>query len=138
MTAGSTFQAKYDFRCRRSEVSLIKNVTLLAEYLAILFAGDTNDVFPYGVDPVFLRSSAALYEPDLQDREGWFYNMSDHLEVPQTTGTPYGFFHRPLKVNSADATDPVLSSGRVCSQHDPETYPDLDHRVVLGRLFVLI
>eukprot|EP00878_Enallax_costatus_P039271 GHUV01044855.1.p1 GENE.GHUV01044855.1~~GHUV01044855.1.p1 ORF type:complete len:318 (+),score=65.38 GHUV01044855.1:613-1566(+) len=97
--SGSTFQAKYDFRCQRSEVTLTRNRTLLAEYLAILFAGDTNDVFPYGVDPVFLRSSTALYQPDLQGSEGWYYNTSDHLEVPPTTGTPYGFFHRPLRVS---------------------------------------
>lgn len=67
-------------------------------YLASLFAGDTNDIFPYGVDPAFLRSSTALYRPELQGLEGRYYNTSDPAQVPQATNAPYGFFHRHLQV----------------------------------------
>jgi hypothetical protein len=29
----------------------------------------------------------------------WYYNTSNPLEVPPTTDTPFGFFHRRLKVS---------------------------------------
>jgi zinc transporter 1/2/3 len=67
-------------------------------YLSSLFAGDDNEVFPYGVDPAFLRSSESLYKPELQGREAWYYNTSDPTQVPSATNAPYGFFYRHLKV----------------------------------------
>lgn len=99
--AGSGLKAKYDFTCQKSAIPLAKNATLLNNYLASLFAGDHNDIYPYGVDPAFLRSSTALYRPELQGKADWFYNTSDPLEVPPTTGTPYGFFHQQVKVRAA-------------------------------------
>lgn len=90
----------FDFRCQKSAVPLARNTTLLSQYLSTLFAGDTDDVYPYGVDPAFLRTSEALYRPELQGHESWFYNASDPAEVPPTTGTPYGFFHQQLKVRA--------------------------------------
>lgn len=77
---------------------LARNASTVAAYLASLFAGDDNEVSPYGVDPAFLHSSQALYRPELQGKEGWFYNTSDPLQVSPVTGTPFGFFHRSLQV----------------------------------------
>eukprot|EP00879_Flechtneria_rotunda_P028207 GHRR01030295.1.p1 GENE.GHRR01030295.1~~GHRR01030295.1.p1 ORF type:complete len:524 (+),score=176.95 GHRR01030295.1:86-1573(+) len=95
--SGTGFRALFDFSCQRSAVPLARNASVVNQYLAHLFAGDTNDVYPYGVDPAFLRSSASLYRPELQGKEAWFYNTSDPVEVSPITGTPYGFFHQPVK-----------------------------------------
>eukprot|EP00775_Hariotina_reticulata_P011535 gene11535-11678_t len=57
---------------------------------------DISDVRPYGVDPTFLRSSA-LYRPELQAREGWYYNTSNPGEVSPATSTPFGFFYKSLQ-----------------------------------------
>jgi len=97
--AGSTFEAKFDFGCQKSAVPLARSSDVVKAYLASLFAGDDNEVFPYGVDPAFLRSSQAMYKPELQGSEGWYYNTSDPAQVPTTTKAPYGFFYRSLKVN---------------------------------------
>ncbi len=67
-------------------------------YLSALFAGDTNDRHPYGTDPVFLRNSV-LYEPDLADNVGDYYNTSGGAEEVSVTGAPFGFFHRGLQVS---------------------------------------
>lgn len=80
-------------------VPLAQNHTALLAYLSTLFSGDTNDVYPYGTDPIFLRSSG-LYDPDQSGHEGDYYNTTDPLEVPPTTGAPYGFFHRGLQVHN--------------------------------------
>jgi hypothetical protein len=96
---GAGFAPKFDFACQRSAVPLSRGTSVVRDYLATLFAGDENEVFPYGVDPAFLRSSESLYKPELQGREGWYYNTSDPAQVPPTTNAPYGFFHRPLKVS---------------------------------------
>jgi zinc transporter 1/2/3 len=79
-------------------VPLARNASVVLAYLRSMFAGDASDVFPYGVDPAFLRSSAALYRPELMGRQGWWYNTSDPTQVAPTTQAPFGFFHRPLKV----------------------------------------
>ena len=96
--AGSTFQSKFDFACQKSAVPLARNASAVQAYLASLFAGDDNDIYPYGVDPAFLRSSQALYKPELQGKEAWYYNTSDVTQLPPTTKAPFGFFHRQLQV----------------------------------------
>lgn len=102
LPAGSSFEAKFDFGCQKSAVPLARNASVVRSYLSSLFAGDDNEVFPYGVDPAFLRSSEALYKPELQGAEGRYYNTSDPTQVPPTTGAPYGFFHRRLQVRAVD------------------------------------
>jgi hypothetical protein len=77
---------------------LARNPSVVTAYLSSLFAGDGNEVFPYGVDPAFLGSSQSLYQPELQGTKGWYYNASDPAQVPPTTKAPYGFFHRHLQV----------------------------------------
>lgn len=96
--AGSGFEAQFDFSCQKSAVPLVRDPSVVKAYLS-LFAGDDNDAFPYGVDPAFLRSSQALYQPELQGKEGWYYNTTDPAKVPPTTKAPYGFFHRHLQVS---------------------------------------
>lgn len=96
--AGSGFSAKFNFACQKSAVPLARNAGAVTAYLASLFAGDSNEIFPYGVDPAFLRSSEALYRPEFQGLEGRFYNVSDPAQVPNATNTPHGFHHRHLKV----------------------------------------
>jgi hypothetical protein len=96
---GSSFEAKFSFGCQKSAVPLARDASAVRSYLSCLFAGDDNEVFPYGVDPAFLRSSDALYRPELQGREGWYYNTSDPMQVPPATKAPYGFFPRHLKVS---------------------------------------
>lgn len=100
--SGSSFAVQYALRCSKAAVPLLRegaagSVSQVANYLAELFAGAGNDIYPYGVDPVFLRSSS-LYRPELLGNEGDYYNTSDPAEVPPATGTPYGFFHRDLQV----------------------------------------
>lgn len=97
--AGSSFEARFSFGCQKSAVPLARDASAVRSYLSSLFAGDANEVFPYGVDPAFLRSSATLYRPELQGREGWYYNTSDPMQVPPATKTPCGFFPRHLKVS---------------------------------------
>lgn len=103
--AGTSFEenfnnptTKFNIACQTSAVPLVRDASVVKEYLKSLFAGDDNEVFPYGVDPAFLRSSDALYKPGLQGKEGWYYNTSDPGQVPPSTKAPYGFFHRHLKV----------------------------------------
>lgn len=98
--AGSSFEARFNFACQKSAVPLAREAGAVKAYLTSLFAGDDNEIFPYGVDPAFLRSSTALYRPELQGKEPWFYNTSDPAQVPPATNAPYGFFHRQLKVSS--------------------------------------
>jgi zinc transporter 1/2/3 len=98
--AGSSFEARFNFACQKSAVPLAREAGAVKAYLTSLFAGDDNEIFPYGVDPAFLRSSTALYRPEFQGRELWFYNTSDPAQVPPATNVPYGFFHRPLKVSA--------------------------------------
>jgi hypothetical protein len=97
--AGSTFKSKFDFACQQSAIPLARNATLLSQYLSSLFAAQSNDIYPYGVDPAFLRSSTALYRPELQGKESWFYNTSDAWQVQPVTNMPYGFQHQPLQVS---------------------------------------
>lgn len=56
------------------------------------------------MDPAFLRSSR-LYQAQLQGRVGWFYNVSDELEVPGSTGVPRGFYTRRLQVGPVCAPE---------------------------------
>jgi hypothetical protein len=112
--SASSFTAQYALRCSKSAVPLLRegaagSVSQVANYLAQLFAGAGNDIYPYGVDPVFLRSSS-LYRPELLGSEGDYYNTSDPAEVPPTTGTPYGFFHRDLEVSGVV----VLAAVHIC------------------------
>jgi hypothetical protein len=109
--AGSSFEAKFNLACQKSVVPLAHDSSVVKAYLAALFAGDDNEVFSYGVDPAFLRSSQSLYKPELQGSEGWYYNMSDPVQVPPTTKAPYGFFHRRLQVGIVCA---VGFSGLLC------------------------
>ena len=97
--AGS-YATKFALGCSKSALPLAKGLSASAVlgYLKQLFPGAGNDVYPYGVDPVFLRSSN-LYEPSLVGSEGDFYNASDPAEVPAATGVPYGYFYRGLKVS---------------------------------------
>jgi zinc transporter 1/2/3 len=98
--AGS-YAAKFALGCSKSAVPLTKSLSATAvfDYIKRLFPGAGSDIYPYGVDPVFLRSSS-LYEPSLSGSEGDYYNMSDPGEVPVATGVPYGYFHRGLKVSN--------------------------------------
>lgn len=98
LAAGTSLAVQLNPACQRRAVPLARNLTSVAAYLASLFGDDAADAFPYGVDPAFLRSSTSLYRPELQGRVGWFYNASDPLQVPVATGTPFGFFHQPVKV----------------------------------------
>jgi hypothetical protein len=66
-------------------------------YLAALLGPSGTDLNPYGVDPVYLRSSS-LYQPDLVGLEEQYYNTSDGAQVPNATGVPYGYYPRSLKV----------------------------------------
>ena len=100
IAAGTSLAVQLNPACQRRIVPLARNLTSVAAYLASLFGGDAADAFPYGVDPAFLRSSTTLYRPELQGRVGWFYNTSDPLQVPAATGTPFGFFHQPVKVRA--------------------------------------
>lgn len=97
--AGPSFEAKFNFACQKSAVPLAREASAVKAYLTSLFAGDENELFPYGVDPAFLRSSTALYKPELQGSELWFYNTSGPAQVPPATSAPFGFFHRHLKVS---------------------------------------
>jgi hypothetical protein len=92
--------SKWAMGCSRSTVPLaeVSSKNAVLAFLKQLFAGAGDLIHPYGVDPVFLRSSS-LYNPDLVGREGQWYNISDPSEVPPTTGVPYGYYHRPLKVS---------------------------------------
>jgi hypothetical protein len=69
----------------------------VAAYLAALLGPSGTDLHPYGVDPVYLRSSS-LYQPDLVGLEEQYYNTSDGAQVPDATGVPYGYYPRSLKV----------------------------------------
>eukprot|EP00798_Chlamydomonas_sp_ICE-L_P008465 gene8465-4909_t len=63
------------------------------ELLDQLFGTDT--VRPYGIDPVFLRSST-LYDTSLLDQYDLYYNTSNSSEVGPT-GVPLGFRWRNMK-----------------------------------------
>jgi zinc transporter 1/2/3 len=92
-------------------------------YLAQLFGPTGVNTHPYGVDPVFLRSSD-LYQPGLVGQEGAFYNTSNPAEVVPATGIPFGYFHRPLRVRRATvlaaaagaAADRALCSYKLASR----------------------
>jgi zinc transporter 1/2/3 len=94
------FAMSFALGCSAAAVPLLSNsvaVQQVLDYMTKLFPGASNEVFPYGVDPVFLRSSS-LYQPDLVGFEGDYYNTSDPAEVSAATGVPYGYFPRALKV----------------------------------------
>ncbi|GIM03190.1 hypothetical protein Vretimale_7995 [Volvox reticuliferus] len=83
-----------DASCNWYDVAFLQTTGKAASYLKRLFAGINNSLAPYGVDPIFLRSSS-LYREDLSSKLSWYYNISDPSEV-SPTGTPYGFTARPL------------------------------------------
>ena len=94
------FAMNFALGCSSAAVPLLSKSTAMQQvldYISKLFPGATNEVFPYGVDPVFLRSSS-LYRPELVGSEGDYYNTSDPSEVSAATGVPYGYFPRALKV----------------------------------------
>lgn len=99
--AGGGFELRYDPACQKSTVPLARDANAVKAYLASLFVGDDNEVYPYGVDPAFLPSSAALYNPDLQGLQGQYYNTSDPMQLAPTSNAPFGFFHRHLQVGRA-------------------------------------
>ncbi|KXZ41637.1 hypothetical protein GPECTOR_350g101 [Gonium pectorale] len=84
-----------DARCHLYELAYFKESDEAAAQLQRLFGGVNNSVAPYGVDPVFLRSSS-LYRADLASKLSWYYNTSDSTQVGPT-GTPYGFTARALE-----------------------------------------
>jgi hypothetical protein len=84
-----------NFTCQRTATTSSNSSWL--QLVEAVFAGYSNNVHPYGVDPAFLRTSS-LYKPDLQGLEGWYYNKSNPLEILPTTSTPFGFFHKTLQV----------------------------------------
>jgi hypothetical protein len=101
----------YDSICQTSTVPLAQDASLVKEYLASLFAGDGNEIYPYGVDPAFLPSSDALYKPELQGMQAQYYNSSDPMQLPPTTNAPFGYFHRHLQVsNSVSEPRDVLNT----------------------------
>jgi zinc transporter 1/2/3 len=102
--AGGGFGAKLDFACQKFAIPLAKNASALSSFLSSLFASETDNLLPYGVDPAFLRSSS-LYQPQLQGRVGWFYNTSNPQEVPPATEMPHGFYHRSLQVGCSKCFD---------------------------------
>lgn len=69
----------------------------ILRFLSTLFASERNSIANYGVDPTFLPSSG-LYEPSQVGREEWYYSK-DAGEL-SATGTPYGFYHRPMQVRA--------------------------------------
>lgn len=73
------------------------NRSSFLQQLASLLGPEGTDLHPYGVDPVYLRSSS-LYQPRLVGRESQYYNTSDPNEVPKATGVPFGYYHRPVPV----------------------------------------
>ncbi|GLI62029.1 hypothetical protein VaNZ11_004606, partial [Volvox africanus] len=83
-----------DASCNWYDVAFLQTSDKAASYLRRLYAGINNSLAPYGVDPIFLRSSS-LYREDLSSKLSWYYNTSDPSEV-SPTGTPYGFSARPL------------------------------------------
>lgn len=97
--AGGGFQLSYDPFCQKSAMPLVRDANAAKAYLASLFAGDDNEVYPYGVDPAFLPSSAALYKPELQEEQGRYYNTSDPMQLAPTSNAPFGFYHRHLQVS---------------------------------------
>lgn len=62
-----------------------------------LFATELHPLHPYGVDPVFLPSSA-LYDSHLSDSTVQYYNTTAGSGEVSATGAPYAFYHRPLQV----------------------------------------
>ncbi|GIL51198.1 hypothetical protein Vafri_7273 [Volvox africanus] len=90
----STCFSELDASCNRYDVAFLQTSDKAASYLRRLYAGINNSLAPYGVDPIFLRSSS-LYREDLTSKLSWYYNASDPSEV-SPTGTPYGFTARPL------------------------------------------
>ena len=92
--------SKWAMGCSKSVIPLAEKSSrnALVAFLKQLFAGAGNSAYPYGVDPVFLRSSS-LYTPDLVGCEDQWYNVSDPAEVPPATGVPYGYYHRALTVS---------------------------------------
>jgi hypothetical protein len=89
----------YDTICQKSTVPLARDASLVKAYLASLFAGDDNEIYPYGVDPAFVPSSDVLYKPELQGMQAQYYNSSDPMQLPPTTNAPFGFFFRHLQVS---------------------------------------
>ncbi|KAG2430825.1 hypothetical protein HXX76_009800 [Chlamydomonas incerta] len=61
-----------------------------------LFASELEPLHPYGVDPVFLPSSA-LYDSRLSDSAAQYYNTTAGSGEVAATGAPYAFHHRPLQ-----------------------------------------
>jgi zinc transporter 1/2/3 len=108
----STLSQRFTLGCAKSSVAYAQNQTgssnssggssgaaaRVLAYLTQLFGRSGVDTNPYGVDPVFLRSSG-LYQPALVGQEGAFYNSSNPAEVLPATGIPFGYFHRPLRVS---------------------------------------
>lgn len=89
--------------------NLSSTTTLLASLLGGGVGGDSTA--PFGVDPAFLRSSTALYRPELAGHEAWFYDTTPQAgQVSAITGAPYGFFHRPLQVLPAHQQRPPTHS----------------------------
>ncbi|GLC66107.1 hypothetical protein PLESTF_000385600 [Pleodorina starrii] len=85
-----------DASCHWYDVAFMRGGSTASNYLKRLFAGANSSLAPYGVDPVFLRSSS-LYREDLASAQlGWYYNSSDSAQV-SATGTPFGFSPRPLR-----------------------------------------
>ncbi|GFR47551.1 hypothetical protein Agub_g9276, partial [Astrephomene gubernaculifera] len=83
-----------DASCHMYELSYLRGGTAATSMLQRMFVGMNDSLAPYGVDPLFLRSSA-LYREDLTSKMDWYYNTSNTNEVGPT-GMPYGFSARPL------------------------------------------
>lgn len=87
-----------------SSTSTSSSSNPILAFLNSLFASERNSIAPYGVDPTFLPRSR-LYEPSEVGHEEWYYGK-DELGA---TGTPYGFFHRPM-TGYADGFPVLLES----------------------------
>ncbi|PNW72097.1 hypothetical protein CHLRE_16g682550v5 [Chlamydomonas reinhardtii] len=84
-----------NFECIRHTVGS-SSAPLSAATRDRLFATELHPLHPYGVDPVFLPSSA-LYDSHLSDSTVQYYNTTAGSGEVSATGAPYAFYHRPLQ-----------------------------------------
>lgn len=60
----SQLNSRLDAECTRYVIPGLQSSSIVSSLLSRLFGSDSNNLYPYGVDPVFLRYEIGCWSPE--------------------------------------------------------------------------